>query len=90
MVRPGAAKAALPRPHPCHRFGVEVEEGGFMHDTLLTLYLKLQNLRSNDEGQDLIETALATALIAIVAIATMRKVGSSVNTVFSNISSSLA
>lgn len=61
-----------------------------MHDTLLTLYLKLQNLRSNDEGQDLIETALATALIAIVAIATMRKVGSSVNTVFSNISSSLA
>lgn len=88
MVRPGAAKAALPRRHPSHRFGVE--EDGFMHDTLLTLYLKLQNLRSNDEGQDLIETALATALIAIVAIATMRKVGSSVNTVFSNISSSLA
>ncbi len=61
-----------------------------MHDALLKLYLKLQNLRSDDAGQDLIETALATALIAIVAIASMKKVGSSVNTVFSNISSSLA
>jgi Flp pilus assembly pilin Flp len=61
-----------------------------MHNTLLKLYLKLQNLRRDDAGQDLIETALATALIAIVAIASMKKVGSSVNTVFSNISSSLA
>lgn len=61
-----------------------------MHDTMLKLYLKLQNLHSDEEGQDLIETALATALIAIVAMATMKKVGSSVNTVFSNISSSLA
>ncbi len=61
-----------------------------MHNALLKLYLKLQNLCSDNEGQDLIETALATALIAIVAIATMSKVGSSVNTVFSNISSSLA
>jgi Flp pilus assembly pilin Flp len=60
-----------------------------MQDVFLKLYLKLQNLRSADEGQDLIETALATALIAIVAIATMKKTGSSVNTVFSNISRSL-
>lgn len=61
-----------------------------MNDAFLKFCVKLQNLRSQDEGQDLIETALATALIAIVAIATMKKVGSSVNTVFSNISSSLA
>ena len=61
-----------------------------MHNAFLTLYLKLQTLRSDDEGQDLIETALATALIAIVALATIKSVGSAVNTVFSNISSSLA
>lgn len=61
-----------------------------MNDAFLMLYVKLQNLRSKDEGQDLIETALATALIAIVALATVKKVGTAVNTVFSNISNSLA
>lgn len=61
-----------------------------MQNGLLKLYLKLRNIAHDEAGQDLIETALATALIAIVAVATMRSVGSAVNTVFSNISSSLA
>ena len=61
-----------------------------MNNMLLKIYLKLQNLRSDDEGQDLIEYALVAAMIAVVAISMMRKVGSSVNTVFSNISSGLA
>ncbi len=75
----------------CPRFEMsEVGKAGQMHNKLLKFYLKLQSLANDETGQDLIETALATALIAIVAIATMKSVGSSVNTVFSNISSSLA
>ena len=35
-----------------------------------------------DEGQDLIEYGLLTALIAIVAIATVTAVGTTVNTLF--------
>jgi Flp pilus assembly pilin Flp len=61
-----------------------------MHNLILKLYLKLLNFTREEAGQDLIETALATALIGIVAIASMSKVGSSVNTVFSNVSKSLA
>lgn len=61
-----------------------------MHNLLLKIYLKLQNLSRDDEGQDLIEYALVAAMIAVVAVSMLRKVGSSVNTVFSNISSGLA
>ena len=61
-----------------------------MHNLLLKIYLKMQNLGRDESGQDLIEYALVAALIAVVAISMMRKVGSSVNTVFSNISSGLA
>lgn len=61
-----------------------------MHDVLLKIYLKMQNLRRDESGQDLIEYALVAAMIAVVAVSMLRKVGSSVNTVFSNISSGLA
>jgi pilus assembly protein Flp/PilA len=61
-----------------------------MHDKLLKLYIRVQYLASNEEGQDLIEYALLSALVAVAAIAGMHKVASAVNTLFSNISSSLA
>jgi pilus assembly protein Flp/PilA len=61
-----------------------------MNNILLKIYLKMQNLRYDETGQDLIEYALVAAMIAVVAVAMLRKVGSSVNTVFSNISSGLA
>ena len=60
-----------------------------MRDTLLKIYVKFQGLK-NDEGQDLVEYALLVALIALVCITGVNNVASAVNTVFSNISSSLA
>ena len=61
-----------------------------MHDTLLKLYVKFQGLKNGDEGQDLVEYALLVALIALVCITGVSNVASAVNTVFLNISNSLA
>jgi len=61
-----------------------------MNNTLLKLYVKLQTLTGNEEGQDLVEYALLVALIALVCITGVSKVATAVNTVFTNISTSLA
>jgi pilus assembly protein Flp/PilA len=61
-----------------------------MNTILLKIYLQLQNFTPDEGGQDLIEYALVSALIAVASIAMMRKVGSAVNIVFSNISRGLA
>lgn len=61
-----------------------------MRDQLLKLYLKIQNLRDEEAGQDLIEYALVSALIAVAAISGMKHIATAVNSLFSNISSSLA
>lgn len=61
-----------------------------MNNMLLKIYLKMQNFKGDETGQDLIEYALVSALIAVTSIAMLRKVGSAVNVVFSNISSGLA
>jgi len=54
------------------------------------MLVKLQNLTNREEGQDLIEYALVAALIAVAAIAGMNKIATAINTLFSNISASLA
>jgi pilus assembly protein Flp/PilA len=54
------------------------------------LFVKLQNLASSEEGQDLVEYALLVALIALAAIGGVKNVATAVNSVFSKISSSLA
>lgn len=61
-----------------------------MHNLLLRIYLKVQNLNRDESGQDLIEYALVAALIAVVSVAMLRKVGTAVNAVFSSISSAFA
>lgn len=61
-----------------------------MNNYFLALYVKIQNLMSREEGQDLVEYALLVALIALAAITGVSKVATAVNSVFSNISSSLA
>lgn len=61
-----------------------------MNNLFLAMYVKLNNLMQHEEGQDLIEYALVAALIAVVSIAMLQKVGSAVKTVFSNVSSALA
>ena len=61
-----------------------------MNTILLTLYVKLQDLASREDGQDLVEYALLVCLIALAAIAGVNHVSAAVTKVFSNISSSLA
>ena len=60
-----------------------------MRDTLLKMYVKFQGLK-NDEGQDLVEYALLVALVALVCVTGVNNVATAINSVFTNISSSLA
>ena len=61
-----------------------------INNTLLKMYVKLQTLTSNEQGQDLVEYALLVALIALVCITGVSNVATAVNKVFTNISTSLA
>jgi len=54
------------------------------------LVFKLQSLAASEEGQDLVEFGMMLALISISAISGSHKVATAVNTVFTNISTSLA
>jgi pilus assembly protein Flp/PilA len=61
-----------------------------MNDLMLKMYVKMQTLMANEEGQDLVEYALVVALIAFGAVAGMRVLSSEINTAFNTISSELA
>ena len=61
-----------------------------MSNTLMNLYVKFQSLKNGEEGQDLVEYALLVALIALVCIAGVNNVATAINSVFTNISSTLA
>ena len=61
-----------------------------MSSTFLNLYVKLQGLRNGEEGQDLVEYALLVALIALVCVTGISNVATAINSVFTNISGSLA
>ena len=61
-----------------------------MRGTLMNLYVKFQSLKNGVEGQDLVEYALLVCLIALVCVSGVNNVATAVNTVFTNISSSLA
>ena len=56
-----------------------------MKDTMLKLYIKMQNLLSSEEGQDLVEYALVVALIALAATAGMKTLASDLSAAFSSI-----
>ena len=61
-----------------------------MRDTLLKMYVKFQGLKHGEQGQDLVEYALLVALIALVCVAGVNNVATAINSVFTNISSTLA
>ena len=60
-----------------------------MNNLLLKLYVKFQELKNHEEGQDLVEYALVVALIAFGATAGMTSLATGINTAFSNVSSQL-
>jgi pilus assembly protein Flp/PilA len=61
-----------------------------MNNMLLKMYVKFQDLKSNEEGQDLVEYALVVALIAFGAVAGMTTLASALNNAFLSISGKLA
>jgi len=61
-----------------------------MSSTIQNLYVKLQDLKNGEEGQDLVEYALLVALIALVCVSGVNNVATAINGVFSSISSSLS
>ncbi len=60
-----------------------------MNNLFLKLYIKIQDLLSQDEGQDLVEYALIVALIALAATAGMKTLATAINTGFSTLGSTL-
>lgn len=60
-----------------------------MNTMFLKLYVKVQELASREDGQDLVEYALLVSLVALAAIAGVNKVATAINTIFGNISTSL-
>jgi pilus assembly protein Flp/PilA len=61
---------------------------------LKSLFMKLNvavhNLLAHEEGQDLVEYALLITLVALACVGGVHKVASAINTVFSNISTTLS
>jgi pilus assembly protein Flp/PilA len=60
-----------------------------MNTMLLKLYVKMQDLMSREDGQDLIEYALVAALIALGSVAMITGAGTSIVKIFTTISSDL-
>jgi pilus assembly protein Flp/PilA len=60
-----------------------------MNDLMLKMYVKVQDLMSREEGQDLVEYALVVALIAFGATAGMSSLATGLNTAFKQISTTL-
>ena len=60
-----------------------------MQDILLNLYVKLQDLKSGEEGQDLVEYALLISFIVLACIAAVVPVGSALSKMYSNIDTSV-
>ncbi len=75
---------------PRLRLGESKMERTQMNNLLLKLYVKFQDLKNSEEGQDLVEYALVVALIAFGATAGMGHLASAINTAFNNVSSQLA
>ena len=61
-----------------------------MRCTFLKLYVKLQNLANDQQGQDLVEYALLLTMISLALISGINGIATAITTVFTNVSSSLA
>ncbi len=60
-----------------------------MNNMLLKLYVKFQDLKNREEGQDLVEYALILALIALGATVAMKALATAISTEFNNITTQL-
>lgn len=60
-----------------------------MNHLILKLYIKLENLAKDEQGQDLVEYALLCSVIALGCISGMKGLATFLVTEFSNISTSI-
>jgi pilus assembly protein Flp/PilA len=60
-----------------------------MDNMLLKMYVKFQELKDREEGQDLVEYALIIALVAVAAVSALTVLASDITGVFSTIDTSL-
>jgi pilus assembly protein Flp/PilA len=74
---------------PLLRLGSESIGEIAMNTLFLKLFIKLQLLLDNQEGQDLVEYALVVALIAFGATAGMKALAGGINKAFGGISTTL-
>jgi pilus assembly protein Flp/PilA len=61
-----------------------------MNHILARLHVRLHELKSDEQGQDLVEYGLLVSLIALLCIVAISHVATSVNSAFSTVSASLA
>jgi pilus assembly protein Flp/PilA len=60
-----------------------------MNNALLKLFVKIQIAAMREEGQDLVEYALVTGLLAVAAVATLKSTATAITGIFSNIQTTL-
>jgi pilus assembly protein Flp/PilA len=60
-----------------------------MNTLLLKLYAKSQELKNNEEGQDMVEYALVVALIALAATVAMQGVATAIVNQFTAVSTAI-
>lgn len=60
-----------------------------MNDVMLKLFIKMQNLLSQEEGQDLVEYALVLALISVAAVSATKLLAAQVVAVFGSVTTTL-
>jgi pilus assembly protein Flp/PilA len=60
-----------------------------MKNKMMLLLVKMQDMLSREEGQDLIEYALLCSLIALGAVVSMRGLATDINTAFGSIGTTL-
>lgn len=60
-----------------------------LNDKMLKLSIKIKTMLSDERGQDLVEYALVVAIIALGATVAMKTLSTDINTIFTNIGTSL-
>jgi pilus assembly protein Flp/PilA len=60
-----------------------------MNTMLLKMYMKFQDLKNNEEGQDLVEYALLVALISLFAVTAVGGVANAITGVFNKVSTAI-
>ena len=60
-----------------------------MSNALLRFYVRMQDLMSRDEGQDLVEYALVVVIISVGAVAILGTLAGQIVTVFTTIGNDL-